>query len=98
MSANFVGNTLTRSEAIKIYTPYDVTNSRPHKMKIAFFENFGGLEKINLRAVPELKLINYESVRHKLQFFWNKKRGLKFHFIGTLKECNMTPHWLLTAI
>ena len=25
MSANFVGNTLTQSEAIETYTPYDVT-------------------------------------------------------------------------
>ena len=46
MSANFVGNSLTRSEAIKIYTPYDVTSSRPRKTKIAFFGNFGGIKKL----------------------------------------------------
>ena len=43
MSANFVGNTLTQSEAIETYTPYDVTSSRPWKTKIAFFANFGGI-------------------------------------------------------
>ena len=46
MSANFVGKTLTQSEAIEIYTPYDVTSSRPQKMKIAFFANFVGIEKL----------------------------------------------------
>ena len=46
MSANFVGNTLTQSEAIEIYTPYDVTSSRPRKRIIAFFANFGGIEKL----------------------------------------------------
>ena len=60
MSANFVGNTLTQSEAIVTYTPYDVTNSRPRKTKIAFFANFGGIEK--LYCVPEqslnLKIMN----------------------------------------
>ena len=47
MSANFVGNTLTQSEeAIEIYTPYDGTSSRPQKMTIAFFANFGEIEKL----------------------------------------------------
>ena len=54
MSANLVGNTLTQSEAIKTYTPYDVTSSRPRKTKIAFFANFGGIEK--LFCVPEQSL------------------------------------------
>ena len=46
LSANFVGNTLTQSEAIETYTPYDVTSSRPRKMKNVFFANFGGIEKL----------------------------------------------------
>ena len=46
VSANIIENTLTRSEAIQLYTPYDVTNPRPRKMKIAFFANFGGIEKL----------------------------------------------------
>ena len=46
MSINFVGNTLTQSEAIESYTPYDVTSSRPRKTTIAFFANFGGRERL----------------------------------------------------
>ena len=46
MSANLVGNTLTRSEEIETYTPYDVISSRPRKTKIAYFANFGGIEKL----------------------------------------------------
>ena len=46
MSANFAGNTLTQSEAIESYTPYKVISSRPWKMTIAFFANFGGTEKL----------------------------------------------------
>ena len=46
MSANFVGNTLTQSEAIETYTPYDVTSFRPRKTKIAFFANFRGIEEL----------------------------------------------------
>ena len=42
MSINFVGNTLTQSEAIESSTPYDVTSSRPRKTTIAFFANFEG--------------------------------------------------------
>ena len=34
-------------------------------------------------AGPELKLQNYESLQHKLNFF-GIKRGLKIHFMGTL--------------
>ena len=40
MSANFVGNTLTQSEAIETYTPYDVTSSRPRKTTIPFLSYF----------------------------------------------------------
>ena len=54
MSANFVGNTLTQSEVIETYTPYDVTSSRPQKTTIAFFGNFGGIEK--LLRVPDQSL------------------------------------------
>ena len=82
MSASFVGNILTQSEAIKTYTPYDVTSSRPQKTKIAFFCQLSRDRKIILSAGPELKFENYESVQHRL--FWNKKKGLKFHFIDTL--------------
>ena len=78
MSANFVG------KAIGTYTPYDVTSSRPRKTKIAFFGIFGGIKKITLHAGPELKFENYESVQHRLQFSGIKK-GVKFHFIGTLR-------------
>ena len=42
----FVGNTLTRTEAIEIYTPNDVTSSSSRKTTIAFFANFGGIEKL----------------------------------------------------
>ena len=51
MSADFVGNTVTRSESIELYTPYDVTSPRPRKTIIAFFANFEGIEK--LFCVPE---------------------------------------------
>ena len=73
MSGNFEGNTLTQSEAIKTYTPYDVTSSRPQKTKIAFFANFGEIEKLFCT------LENYESVQHKLQFSGIKK-GAKISF------------------
>ena len=46
MSANFEGKTLTRSEAIEIYTPYDVTSTWPRKTAIAVFATFGGIEKV----------------------------------------------------
>ena len=46
VSANFIGNTLTQSEATETYTPYDVTSSRPRKTTIALFANFGGIEKL----------------------------------------------------
>ena len=54
VSGNFVENTLTQSEAIETYTPYDVTSSRPRKTKIALFANFGGIEK--LFCAPEQSL------------------------------------------
>ena len=78
MSANFVGNTLIQSEAIELYTPYEVASPRPRKKTIAFFANFGG-QKIILRAGPELKFENYESVQHRLQFSGIKK-GAKNSF------------------
>ena len=74
MSTNFVGNTLTQSEAIETYTPYDVTSSRPRKMKIAFFANFGGTEKLFCALEQSLNSKIMDQC----------KRGLKFHFIGTL--------------
>ena len=89
MSANFVGNTLTQSEAIETYTPYDVTSSRPRKTKIAFFANFEGIEKIILRAGPELKFENYGSVQHRLQFPGIKK-GAKVSFHRHFKGCTST--------
>ena len=46
MSANFVGNTVTQSEAIETYTPYDINSSRPRKMTIAFFANLRGIQKL----------------------------------------------------
>ena len=51
MSTNFVGNTQTQSEAIETYTPYDITSSRPRKMTIAFFANFGGIENVFSRVL-----------------------------------------------
>ena len=68
MSANFVGNTLTQSEAIESYTPYDVTSSRPRKTKIALFCQLWRDRQIILRAGTELKFENYESVQHRLKF------------------------------
>ena len=79
MSANFVGYTLTQSEAIETYTPYDVTSSRPRKTKIAFFANVGGIEKL-FCAPEQLKFENYESVQHRLQFSGIKKVAkISFH-------------------
>ena len=69
MSADFVRNTLTRSESIELYTPYDVTSPRPRKTTIAFFSNFGGIEK--LFCVPDVEL--------KFQFTGIKK-GAKISF------------------
>ena len=50
MSANFVGNTLTQSEAIDTYTPYDVTSSRPRKTTIEFFPTFR-TTRININRI-----------------------------------------------
>ena len=75
MSANFVGNTLTQSEAIGTYTPYDVTSSRPRKFLATLRD-----KKITLRVGPELKFENYESVQHRLQFSGiNKGAKISFH-------------------
>ena len=83
--ANFVGNTQTQlSETIETYTaPYDVTSSWPRKTTIAFFANFGGIEKLS--AGLGLKLENYESVQHRLQFSGIKK-GNKISFHRHLKK------------
>ena len=72
MSTNFVGNTLTQSQAIETYTPYDVTSSRPRKMTIAFFCQLWRDRKIILRAGPELKFENYESVPGFLLEAWSR--------------------------
>ena len=85
MSANFIGNTLTQSEAIDIYTPYDVTSSRPQK-KLHFCQ-FWRDRKIILCAGPELKFENYESVQHRLQFSGIKK-GAKISFHGHFNKGN----------
>ena len=85
MSAHFVGNTLTQSKAIETYTPYDVTSSGPRKTKIAFFANFGEIEKLFSLAGTELKFENYESVQHRLEFSGIKK-GAKISFHGHFKD------------
>ena len=79
MSTNFVGNTLTQSEAIETYTPYDVTSSRPRKTTTAFFANFRGRERLFCAPDQTLNSKNYESVRHGLQFSGIKK-GAKISF------------------
>ena len=76
MSANLVGNTLTQSEAMETYTTYDVTSSMPRKTTIAFFANFGGIEKLFFLPDPSLysKILNQcniEDVHHtKMMFHW----------------------------
>ena len=96
MSTIFVGNILTQSEAIKTYTLYEVTSSRPRKTTIAFFANFGRT-KIILSAGPELKFENYETVQHGLQFSGIKK-GAKIsfhrHFKTQLREKIMTERYM----
>ena len=90
MSGNFVGNTLTQSEAIETYTPYDVTSSRPRKTKIAFFANFGGIEK--LFCAPEQSLNSKIMNQCNMDFnFLEQKREQKFHFIGTLRAIKVIP-------
>ena len=81
MSANFVGNTLTRSEGIEIYIPHDVTSARPQTRTIAFFANFGRIcateQSLNSKIMSQCnKDVN----------FLNKKGGKKIHFIGTLNN------------
>ena len=54
-------------------------------MKIAFFANFGGIEK--LFCAPEQSLNSKIENRNNIDFnFLEQKRALKFHFIGTLRE------------
>ena len=58
------------------YTPYDVTRSRPRKTTIAFFANFGGIEKLFREPDQSLNSkIIYESVQHRLQFSGIKQGG-----------------------
>ena len=57
------GNEVAQSEAIETYTLYDVTSSRPRKTKIAFFANFGRLEK--LFCAPD------QSLNSKIMNQWN---------------------------
>ena len=84
MSINFVGNTLTQSEAIESSTPYDVTSSRPRKRQLHFLPTLRERKNI-FRAGPELKFENYESVQHGLQFSGIKK-GAKISFHRHFKE------------
>ena len=81
MSANFVGNTLTQSEAIETYTPYDVTSSGPRKTTIAFFANFGGIE--NLFCAPDQSLNSKIVNQCKIDFNFLEAK-ISFH-IGTLR-------------
>ena len=82
VSANII-DTLTLSEAIEIYTPYDVTSPRPRKTTIAFFANFGGIEK--LFSAPDQRLNSKIMNPCNIDFsFLEQKRGLKCHFICTL--------------
>ena len=85
MSANFVGNTLTQSEAIETYTPYDITTSRPQKSDNCIFCQLWRDRKIILRAGPMLKFENYELVQHRLQFSGIKK-GTKTSFHRHFKD------------
>ena len=79
MSTNFVGNTLTHSEAMETYTPYDVTSSRPRKTTIAFFANFGGIEK--LFCAPDQSL-NSKIMNSATWTFSGIKKGAKISFHG----------------
>ena len=86
-SANFVGNTLTQSEAIETYTPYDVTSMALEYDNCIFCQLWKD-RKIILRAGPELKFENYESVQHRLQFSGIKK-GAKISFHRHFKVSNI---------
>ena len=86
MSANFKGNTLTESEAIETYTPYDVTSSRPRKTKIAFFANFGGIKK--LFCAPEQTLNSKIMNQCNIEFSGIKK-GAKISFHRHFKTSYM---------
>ena len=78
MSGNFVVNTLTQSEAIETYIPYDVTSSRPRKTKIAFFANFEGIEK--LFFAPEQSLNSKIMNQCNIDFNFLEKKGAKISF------------------
>ena len=84
MSATFVENTLTRSEAIEIYTPHDVTSFRPRKTTIAFFVNFVGAEKLFCEPDQSLnsKIMNQSN---KVFNFLKEKKGVKISFYRHFK-------------
>ena len=84
MSANFVGNTLTQSEAIETYTPYDVTSSRPRKPTIAFFANFGGIEK--LFCTPDQSLNSKIMNQCNMEFSGINFKGVKILFHRHLRK------------
>ena len=89
MCGNLVGNTLTQSEAIETYTPYDVTSSRPQKTKIAFFANFGGIEK--LFCVPDQSLNSKIMDQCNIDlYFPGIKKGAKVSFHRHFKGCTST--------
>ena len=70
-------SSLTQSEAIETYTPYDVTSSRPQKNDNCIFCQLWRDRKNILRAGPELKFENCESVQHR---FSGIKKGAKISF------------------
>ena len=65
----FVGNTLTRREAIELYRSYDVNSPRPRKRTIAFLASFGGIVKFE----------NFKSMQHRHKFSGIKK-GAKISY------------------
>ena len=75
---------LSQSEAIEIYTPYDVTNSRPQKMTIAFFTKFRGIEKLFCTLDQSLNL-KIESV----------SENIKCQYICKISFYKKTVHCLL---
>ena len=64
--------------------------------QLHFFADFGG-EKIILRAGPELKFENYESVQERLQFSGIKK-GTKISFHSHFKGEDLYNYGELTFL
>ena len=80
---------------LEAYTPYDVTSPRARKMTIEFFCKLWRDRKNILRAGPELKFENYESVQHGLQFS-GIKMGAKISFHRDFKvliHFNLRSYW-----